>query len=190
MSTVPRALDSLGMLDAAARFPEQMLEAADQSRGLDNLPGRDEVEHVVILGMGGSAVAGEVLGAAAGPYLPVPVLVFRSYSVPAFVGEGSLVFAISFSGNTTTHDTVIRRQLLLVEDGVFNTEALKNSIKRVNQLGYFKPVEGGTFFAILGPAKMPSEPFRLVVGSGAADRPRSPRNFVQRARKLNCSAAR
>ena len=31
----------------------------------------------------------------------------------------------------------------LVEDGVFNTEALKYSIKRLNQLGYFKPLEGG-----------------------------------------------
>ena len=30
----------------------------------------------------------------------------------------------------------------LVEDGVFNTEALKYSIKRLNQLGYFKPLEG------------------------------------------------
>jgi len=31
----------------------------------------------------------------------------------------------------------------LVENGVFNTEALKFSIKRLNQLGYFKPLEGG-----------------------------------------------
>jgi glucose/mannose-6-phosphate isomerase len=94
------AVDSLGMLDAAARLPEQMLEAAERARGLEDLPDREEVEHVVVLGMGGSAMAGEVLQAAAGPYLPVPVLVFRSYTVPAFVGEGSLVFAVSFSGDT------------------------------------------------------------------------------------------
>src|SRR5438309_4244488 len=50
--------------------------------------------------MGGSGIAGEVLAAAAGPYLPVPVMVFKSYELPAFVGEGSLVFAISFSGDT------------------------------------------------------------------------------------------
>jgi outer membrane protein insertion porin family len=31
----------------------------------------------------------------------------------------------------------------LVEDNVFNTEALKSSIKLLNQLGYFKPLEGG-----------------------------------------------
>ena len=50
---------------------------------------------------------------------------------------------ITFVGNTTTHDTVIRRELRLVEEGVFNTESLKYSVKRLNQLGYFKPLEGG-----------------------------------------------
>src|SRR5256885_679893 len=47
------------------------------------------------------------------------------------------------SSDLTTHDTVIRREMNLVEDGVFNTEALKYSVKRINQLGYFKPLEEG-----------------------------------------------
>lgn len=96
----PHAVDSLGMLDAVLGLPEQVLAAAENARDLDNLPDRDDVENVVVLGMGGSAMAGDVLVTAAGPYLSVPVLTFRSYHVPAFVGEGSLVFAISFSGNT------------------------------------------------------------------------------------------
>ena len=50
---------------------------------------------------------------------------------------------ITFIGNSTTHDTVIRREMSLVENGVFNTEALKYSVKRINQLGYFKPLEEG-----------------------------------------------
>jgi outer membrane protein insertion porin family len=49
---------------------------------------------------------------------------------------------ITFTGNTTTRDNVIRREMRLVEDGVFNTEALKYSVKRLNQLGYFKALEG------------------------------------------------
>jgi len=98
--SVSSQLDSLGMLEAVASMPEQLLQGLAAGQGLEGLPGHDDVEHVVVLGMGGSAIAGEVLVAAAGPYLPVPVLVFRSYGVPAFVGEGSLVFAISFSGDT------------------------------------------------------------------------------------------
>ena len=49
---------------------------------------------------------------------------------------------ITFTGNTTTRDNVIRREIRLVEQGVFNTEALKYSVKRLNQLGYFKALEG------------------------------------------------
>jgi len=49
---------------------------------------------------------------------------------------------ITFTGNDSTRDKVIRREIYMNEGEVFNTEALKMSIKRVNQLGYFKPMEG------------------------------------------------
>src|SRR5947209_1568255 len=94
------ALDTQGMLETTLGWPEQLLAAAEAARDLENLPAREEIENIVVVGMGGSAMAGEVRQAAVGPYLPVPVLLFRSYNVPAFVGEGSLVFSISFSGNT------------------------------------------------------------------------------------------
>ena len=48
---------------------------------------------------------------------------------------------IRFTGNETTRDKVIRREVYLNEGDVFNTEALKLSIRRINQLGYFKPME-------------------------------------------------
>ncbi|MGI8808071.1 MAG: bifunctional phosphoglucose/phosphomannose isomerase [Acidimicrobiales bacterium] len=96
----PGVIDSQGMLDAALALPEQMCVARDQARGLEGLPEREEIEQVVVLGMGGSGIAGDVIMSAAGPFMPLPVLVFRSYNVPAFVDEGTLVFAISFSGDT------------------------------------------------------------------------------------------
>lgn len=48
---------------------------------------------------------------------------------------------IRFTGNDSTRDKVIRREVYLNEGDVFNTEALKLSIRRINQLGYFKPME-------------------------------------------------
>jgi outer membrane protein insertion porin family len=57
-------------------------------------------------------------------------------------GKQYFIDRITFVGNTTTRDNVIRREMRLVENGVFNTEALKFSIRRLNQLGYFKPLEG------------------------------------------------
>ncbi len=56
-------------------------------------------------------------------------------------GEQYFVNRITFTGNSTTRDRVIRRELPLVESGVFNTEALKSGVQRLNQLGYFKPLE-------------------------------------------------
>jgi len=94
------ATDTEGILDAVLALPEQAAAAAAGARGLDGLPDREDIQQVVVLGMGGSGIAGDVLMAAAGPYMPVPVLVFRSYHVPAFVDESTLVFAISFSGDT------------------------------------------------------------------------------------------
>jgi outer membrane protein insertion porin family len=56
-------------------------------------------------------------------------------------GEQYFVNRITFTGNTTTRDNVIRREMRLVEGGVFSTEALKYSIRRLNQLGYFQNLE-------------------------------------------------
>ena len=60
------------------------------------------------------------------------------------VQEGKQYFInrITFLGNTTTRDNVIRREMRIYENGVFNTESLKFSIRRLNQLGYFKNLEG------------------------------------------------
>ncbi len=60
------------------------------------------------------------------------------------IDEGPQYFVnrIVFTGNTTTRDNVIRREMRLIEGGVFDSEALKYSIRRLNQLGYFAQLEG------------------------------------------------
>ena len=75
---------------------------------------------------------------ASGPK-PVPVA-----DITMRIEEGPQYFVnrITFTGNTTTRDNVIRREMRLFEGGVFDTEALKFSVRRLNQLGYFKNLEG------------------------------------------------
>ena len=48
---------------------------------------------------------------------------------------------IEFSGNTTTRDKVIRRELLLDEGQVFNNRMWELSLLRLNQLGYFEAIK-------------------------------------------------
>lgn len=103
MTTVPVAegvLDTQGMFEITAGLPEQVVAAAAAAEGLGGLPDRAYVENIVVLGMGGSGIVGDVLVAVAGPFLPVPVTVAKSYAAPDFVGRGSLVFVVSFSGDT------------------------------------------------------------------------------------------
>ena len=63
-------------------------------------------------------------------------------------GEQYFVNRITFVGNNTTHDEVIRREINLFERGVFNTEALRFSVRRLNQLGYFEPLDEETAIRI------------------------------------------
>ena len=56
-------------------------------------------------------------------------------------GEQFHVNRIRFIGNTTTHDSVARRELRVAEGTIFSSNGLKESIRRLNQTGYFKPVE-------------------------------------------------
>jgi glucose/mannose-6-phosphate isomerase len=96
---VTEVLDTLGMWDAARAFPEQ-LERAATIGGWIGLPGHDDIENVVILGMGGSGLAGDVVTSVAGPFMPVPIVVTKNYEPPNFVGPSTLCIAISFSGDT------------------------------------------------------------------------------------------
>jgi glucose/mannose-6-phosphate isomerase len=93
-------LDSLGIRAATAALPDQIEAALALADGIDGLPSRHDIEHVVVLGMGGSGIAGDVLVAVAGPFMPVPVTVCKGYDPPSFTSEGTLCFALSFSGDT------------------------------------------------------------------------------------------
>jgi outer membrane protein insertion porin family len=75
------------------------------------------------------------------PLGPEPLPDIVDITLQVREGKQYYVHRIEFAGNTTTHDNVIRREVRLVENYVFNTEALKESVKRLNQLGYFKPIE-------------------------------------------------
>ncbi|HEX4964670.1 MAG TPA: outer membrane protein assembly factor BamA [Thermoanaerobaculia bacterium] len=53
-------------------------------------------------------------------------------------GDQFQVGRIEFTGNDRTRDKVLRRELRLYEGGLMNVAAIRNSVLKVNQLGYFK----------------------------------------------------
>lgn len=96
------AADPEGMLRAVASSAAQVREAALLSAEADvaRFSREDLPRAVIVLGMGGSAIAGDLLAAVAGPECPVPVVSVRSHTLPVWVGAADLVVAVSCSGTT------------------------------------------------------------------------------------------
>lgn len=92
-------MDSHNMLGAAAGLPEQIEEAYRLAEEVD-LPVKKEIKNVVVAGLGGSAIGGDLLRVYAAGKLNIPVSVVRDYTLPRYIDESSLVIATSYSGNT------------------------------------------------------------------------------------------
>jgi glucose/mannose-6-phosphate isomerase len=97
----PRALARIDRHDSGrilAEFPLQCRHA----RGLRAapVPATPRPRVVVMAGMGGSAVGGDVVAACAAESVDVPILVHRGYGLPAAAGRDALVVASSYSGET------------------------------------------------------------------------------------------
>ncbi len=87
--------DMLGEVAGAGGQARVALRAAQAAVLVGPMP-----EVVVVAGMGGSGIAGDVLAALAFASSPVPVLAVKGDRLPAFVGPGTLLLATSYSGNT------------------------------------------------------------------------------------------
>jgi glucose/mannose-6-phosphate isomerase len=93
------SLDPRSMRSLVETFPDQIAAAAQAGRGLSLAKPR-ETRIVVVAGLGGSAIGGDLARSIAGPHLRVPLIVNRDYDLPKCADASSLVFACSYSGNT------------------------------------------------------------------------------------------
>jgi len=91
-------IDREGMLDVIEKFPEQVEEAINL---VNSIPSLDfDVKNVIIAGMGGSAIGGEMMALLFKRESKVPIIVNRGYELPSFAGKETLLIAVSYSGNT------------------------------------------------------------------------------------------
>lgn len=92
-------IDPSGMRTLLTGFPEQIREAAEAATAL-TLPVGRKIENIVLAGLGGSAIGGDVVRSVVGDHLGVPFVVSRDYGLPGFAGDTTLAIASSYSGNT------------------------------------------------------------------------------------------
>jgi glucose/mannose-6-phosphate isomerase len=89
-----------GMLRAIAAFPEQMRSAWKLSRDVALPAHYGDAKNIAVLGMGGSAVCGDLVRAIFSDRLNAPIVSVRDYELPAWVDTSTLVIAVSHSGAT------------------------------------------------------------------------------------------
>ena len=94
------ALDSMRFLDAVEGLPEQLTHAHQVAGAIapSAFPSADGIQQIIVCGMGGSGIAGDVLAVSASHELTVPVLVLKQIRTPKYVGPHSLVFALVLLG--------------------------------------------------------------------------------------------
>ncbi len=93
-------IDREDMLGRVRSLPRQLAGARQAAAGLNLSDRHRDVDLVVVLGMGGSAIGADLVSAAAGDRLRVPLIVQRDYHLPSGVGERTLVVCASHSGET------------------------------------------------------------------------------------------
>jgi glucose/mannose-6-phosphate isomerase len=99
---VVESADPGGVLGQVASSAAQLRAAARTAADTDLGPALSghNPRRIVVTGMGGSGVAGEVLAAVCGPDSATQVVALHDYRLPGWVGRKDLVIAVSCSGST------------------------------------------------------------------------------------------
>jgi len=106
--------DSKGMRNLILNFPKQVEEAITIGESAKIKIKTKNIAHIIISGLGGSAIGGDLIRAYFADKCEVPVIVNRHYYFPEYVGKNSLVIISSYSGNTeettASHKDAIKRK--------------------------------------------------------------------------------
>jgi glucose/mannose-6-phosphate isomerase len=158
-ATAVRDQDPGAMLAAVGNLGSDCREGYSNGVGASGLPDLADVRSVVFCGMGGSAVAGDVLRSVFRDRLGVPVEVNRSPELPAHAGPHSLVVVSSYSGNTSETLGAFReatkrgcRAIVVTSGGTIAEEAAGAGVPVVRVPGGFQPraAMGWLAFTALG----------------------------------------
>jgi glucose/mannose-6-phosphate isomerase len=82
------------------KLPQQIHEARQIFSDTPLVLDQSKIKNIIYLGMGGSAIAGDILHDIFFNQLPVPFHIVRDYTIPAYCTASTLVIASSYSGNT------------------------------------------------------------------------------------------
>ena len=92
-------IDKSSMLEVIEKFPEQIIETVDIVNSTD-ITSVFKVDDIVLSGMGGSGVSGDIIQSFFRDKLDIPIYVNRGYDLPKWANKNTLLISQSYSGNT------------------------------------------------------------------------------------------
>jgi glucose/mannose-6-phosphate isomerase len=152
-------LDPTGLRNRQRALPDHCREAWQQAKGLSTPEEWSTINKVVIGGMGGSAIAGDLVADLAALQQSLPVLVVRDFSLPFRLDQNSLFIGCSHSGSTEETLSLFRQarqqnaQILAVAGGgVLLAEAASDGIPSltINAPGEPRSAVGYNLMLLLG----------------------------------------
>ncbi|MBN1464501.1 bifunctional phosphoglucose/phosphomannose isomerase [candidate division KSB1 bacterium] len=134
--------DRDNMFDLILDFPKQIESAWQRARGT-SFPLMSSVDKIVVAGMGGSAIGGELLAGLCLEQMDIPLLVHRDYTAPRFINSRTLVLASSYSGNTEETLSALRSAIGRTKNiiGISSNGELEKLAAEFDF--FFLPVPGG-----------------------------------------------
>ncbi len=96
-----KKIDQAGMYEVIYNFPAQFEDGLKRAQQID-LPrwGKRQVRNIVMAGLGGSAIGGDLVRSYLANKIFNPFVICRNYTLPNWVLPSTLVFLSSYSGNT------------------------------------------------------------------------------------------
>ena len=81
-------------------FTHQLKQAVDIAEQYILTSYPEEIKNIVISGMGGSGIGGNIVAEAIAAELKIPIIVNKDYTLPVYAGKNTLVIISSYSGDT------------------------------------------------------------------------------------------
>ncbi|MCL4229456.1 bifunctional phosphoglucose/phosphomannose isomerase [Candidatus Dependentiae bacterium] len=100
MKSSYKAYDKENMFSTIFSFAEQLEKAIEIGQNLSLRHAYSGIEHIIFAGMGGSAIAGDIVSLLCAATTPIPTVTSRTYTLPSWANAKTLVICMSYSGNT------------------------------------------------------------------------------------------
>jgi len=157
MNRFVNKFDSQNQFEVLKNSYQQVEEAWNNKINLTGLK-RKKISAVLVCGLGGSAISGDLLNDFLSARIKVPVIVNRGYNLPSFINKNWLIIISSYSGNTEETISCLRQALKLKASvisvssgGKVERLSEKNSLPHIKLKAGFQPryAFGMSFFTLL-----------------------------------------